>query len=61
MTSVHGAEKLGPGQIRAFLEASDSLRFVGEDRKRICGWMEMVLRQQEYHRQGRVVRGLLRH
>jgi hypothetical protein len=60
MISVHGAEILGPEQIRAFLEASDSLRFVGEDRKRIYGWMEMVLRQQEYHRQGRVVRGLLR-
>jgi transposase InsO family protein len=60
MISVHGAEKLGPEQIRAFLEASDSIRFAGEDRKQVYGWVEMLLRQQEYHRQGKAVRGLLR-
>jgi hypothetical protein len=45
MISVHGAEKLGPDQMRVFWEASDRIGFVGEDRKRIYPWMAIPQNQ----------------
>jgi transposase InsO family protein len=60
MISVHEAEKLGLEQIRAFLQASAGLRFTAETREQVYGWMERVLRQQQYQQQGRAARGLLR-
>jgi transposase InsO family protein len=59
-TSVHEAEKLSLDQIEAFLNASEELRFEAENRQQIYGWVEQVLRQQQYPKQGRKARGLVR-
>jgi len=57
---VHEAEKLSLGQIQAFLNASETIRFEGETQAQIYHWIEQVLGRQEYHRQSRAERGLLR-
>jgi len=57
---VHEAEKLSLDQIEAFLNASEEIRFEGENREQVYGWVEQVLRQQLYQKQGRKARGLLR-
>ena len=54
------AEKLGLEQIRAFLQASEGIRFAGETRAQVYDWIERVLCRQQYFRQGRAARGLLR-
>jgi transposase InsO family protein len=59
-TSVHDAEKLSLDQIEAFLNASEEIRFEAESRKQTYGWVEQVLRQQQYWKQGRKARGLVR-
>jgi transposase InsO family protein len=59
-TSVHEAEKLSLDQIEAFLNASEEIRFEGENREQVYGWVEQVLRQQQYPKQGRKARGLVR-
>ena len=58
--SMQGGEKLGPGQIRAFLEGSQEVRFQGQGRKEVYAWITGTLRQQGYRDQGRKMRGLLR-
>jgi len=57
---VYEAEKLSLDQIEAFLNASAEIRFEGEHREQIYGWVEQVLRQQQYPKQSRKARGLLR-
>jgi len=57
---VHDAEKLSLDQIEAFLRASQEIRFEGENREQVYGWVEQVLNQQHYQKQGRKARGLLR-
>jgi hypothetical protein len=57
---VHEAEKLSLGQIQAFLNASETIRFEGETQAQIYHWIEQVLGRQEYHQQKRPARGLLR-
>ena len=57
---MHEAEKLSLDQIEAFLHASEEIRFEAENRKQTYGWVEQVLRQQQYRKQGRKARGLLR-
>ena len=57
---MHEAEKLSLDQIEAFLNASEEVRFEGENREQIYGWVEQVLRQQQHQKQGRKARGLLR-
>jgi transposase InsO family protein len=57
---VHEAEKLSLEQIRAFLSASEAIRFEGETQLQIYHWIEQVLGRQEYHQQNRPARGLLR-
>jgi hypothetical protein len=59
-TSVHEAEKLSLDQIEAFLNASEEIRFEGENREQVYGWVEQVLRQQQYPKQVRKARGLVR-
>src|SRR4029077_12755484 len=54
------AEKLSLDQIEAFLNASQAIRFEGETQGQVYHWIEQVLCQQEYHKQGRAARGLLR-
>ena len=50
---MHEAEKLSLDQIEAFLNASEEIRFEGENREQVYGWVEQVLRQQQYPKQGR--------
>jgi transposase InsO family protein len=58
--SVQEAEKLSLEEIRRFVDASEPIRFAGEKREQVYGWIERVLCGQEYARQGKVARGLLR-
>jgi transposase InsO family protein len=60
MISVHGAEKLSLEQIENFLLAAKEVRFEASQREEVYGWVERLLCQQEYARQGRRARGLLR-
>jgi transposase InsO family protein len=60
MISVHEAEKLSVERIAAFLQASEEIRFLGENRQQVYAWIEQVLRQQQYVQQGRKAKGLLR-
>ncbi len=57
---MHEAEKLSLDQIEAFLNASEEIRFEGENRKQVYGWVEQVLRHQQYPKQSRKARGLVR-
>jgi hypothetical protein len=59
-TGVHEAEKLSLDQIEAFLKASEEIRFEGEHREQVYGWVEQVLHQQHYQKHGRKARGLVR-
>lgn len=43
-----------------FVEASEEIHFEGANRGQVYGWVERVLVQQEYARQGKATRGLLR-
>jgi hypothetical protein len=52
-TSVHEAEKRRLVQIKAFLNASEEIRFEGENREQGYGRVEQVLRQQLDPQQGR--------
>src|SRR5258708_30981643 len=47
-------------QIRAFLEASEEIRFAGRNRKEIYSWVEQTLIVQQYHILGKEEKGLLR-
>ncbi len=60
MISVHETEKLSLQQIEKFLVAAKEVRFEVSERKEVYGWIERLLCQQEYARQGRSTRGLLR-
>jgi len=57
---VHEAEKLSLDQIEAFLNASEEIRFEGENRGQVYGWVEQVLGHQQYPKQGRKARGFVR-
>jgi hypothetical protein len=58
--SVQEAEKLSLEEIRGFVGASARIRFESHDRGQIYGWVEGMLVQQEYARQGKIAGGLLR-
>ena len=47
-------------QIRAFLDGNLEVRFKGEGREEIYAWVDRLLRQQDYARQSRADKGLLR-
>jgi transposase InsO family protein len=47
-------------QIRAFMGASQEIRFKGANRKEIYSWVRATLIEQEYHVQGKSGKGLLR-
>jgi transposase InsO family protein len=59
MISVHEAEKLTLEQIERFLEATEEVQFQAS-KQAVYGWVERLLCQQEYSRQGKAARGLLR-
>jgi len=47
-------------EIRAFLEASEGIRFEGKNRKEIYSWVKQTLVRQQYEAQGKTRKGLLR-
>ena len=52
--------KLSAEQIRAFLEGSEEHRFRGKQRAEVYEWITRTLRVQEYRKQGKKMRGLLK-
>jgi len=47
-------------QIRAFMAASEEIRFEGGNRKEIYDWVRQTVIEQQYHVQGKAGKGLLR-
>ena len=47
-------------EIQAFLEASEEIRFEGRNRKEVYCWVKQTLSRQQYHKQGKAQKGLLR-
>lgn len=60
MISGHESEKLSLQEIEQFLLAATGVRFEASQRKEAYAWVERLLCQREYARQGRRARGLLR-
>jgi transposase InsO family protein len=60
MISVHESEKLSLEQVQKFLLATEEVRFEANQQAEVYAWVEQLLRQHEYSRQGRRARGLLR-
>lgn len=58
---MEDGEKLSLEQIRAFLEASDEVRFQAQDKRELYGWVNRTLRQQDYGQLKRAAKGLVRH
>jgi len=57
---MRNAEMLGAEEIGAFLEASQAIEFVGQSQEEIYRWVRAALIQQEYFRQGKKRRGVIR-
>ena len=57
---MKNGERQSLEQIRAFLEASHEVDFEGKGRDEIYGWVTAILSQQEYWKQQREAKGLLR-
>jgi transposase InsO family protein len=60
IVSVRNGERLSLEQIQAFLEASGEIEFAASGRQEVYGWVTRTLGEQEYWRQGREGKGLLR-
>ena len=58
--SVPGSETLGLSEIEALLQASECVRFEGNSRAEIYGWVERLLCHHGYTTQPRRAKGLLR-
>jgi len=57
---MRNAESLGPEAIGAFLEASQGIEFADQSQEEIYSWVKATLIQQEYFRQGKKRRGVVR-
>ena len=57
---MRNTEKLSLEQIRAFLEASEEIEFEAAHRQEVYDWITQTIRQQEYWKQKRAVKGVLR-
>ncbi|HEX7359874.1 MAG TPA: hypothetical protein VF283_05225 [Bryobacteraceae bacterium] len=57
---MQNGERLSLEQIRAFLRASEGVRFEAANREELYGWIGRTLCEQEYWKQGRESKGLLR-
>ncbi len=55
----HG-ERLSPQQMGEFLRASEAVRFAGQNRAEVYAWVQETLLRQEYFRQRKKQRGLIR-
>ena len=53
-------EKLSREQIRTFLEANQEVHFEGQQRQEVYEWITRTLRAQDFRKQGKEMRGLLR-
>jgi transposase InsO family protein len=58
--SVENGERLSLEQIRAFLAASQEIEFEAANRQEVYDWVTQLLCGQEYWKQSRGVKGLLR-
>src|SRR5258708_827757 len=57
---MENTEKLSLEQIRAFLQASQEVRFQATRRQEIYAWVTRTICYQEYWKQKRTIKGLLR-
>jgi hypothetical protein len=57
---MQNAENLSPDQIREFLESSVAIEFGGGGRSEVYAWTERVLVAQEFGRQAKKERGVIR-
>jgi len=57
---MQNTEALTADQIRAFLEGNAAIGFAGQSRADIYAWTERTLVAQEYHKQGKKQRGVVR-
>jgi transposase InsO family protein len=57
---VQNGERLSLEQMRAFLEASQEVEFEAAKRSELYGWVTRTLCEQEYWKQRREVKGLVR-
>ena len=57
---VQNGERLSLDQIRAFLDASEEIEFEAINRKEVYDWVTRALCEQEYGKQSRGVKGMLR-
>jgi transposase InsO family protein len=57
---MEDGEKMSLEQIRAFLEASEEVRFEAQGREEVYAWVDRTLRQQDYERLPRGGKGLVR-
>jgi transposase InsO family protein len=58
--SVRNGERLSLEQIRAFLEATDEVRFEAAHRQEVYSWISRTLCEQEYWKPGKQAKGLVR-
>ena len=57
---MQNAEDLSPSQIGEFLKASEGIDFSGASRAEAYGWIQRTLIEQEYGRQRKKERGVIR-
>jgi len=57
---MQNAEALTPEQISQFLQGSSGVEFAGQKRQEVYAWIERTLVAQEYHKQRKKRRGLIR-
>jgi transposase InsO family protein len=57
---MQNAENLSPTQIGEFLKASEGIDFAGASRAEAYGWIQRTLIEQEYGRQRKKERGVIR-
>jgi transposase InsO family protein len=60
IVSVETGQRTSLEQIRAFLAASEEVRFEGCDREQVYGWIDRTLREQDWSNLKRTSRGLVR-
>lgn len=58
--SVQNRERLSLEQIRALLKATEEVEFEASNREKLYGWISRTLCEQEYWKQGKAEKGLLR-
>jgi hypothetical protein len=58
--SVQNGERLSLEQIRVFLEATNEVQFEAAERGEVYAWISRTLCEQEYWKQSKATKGLLR-